>query len=182
MDRGAAAAGLTEAFLQAMLELRANSIRGVAHLATIDHEGDISTFLARHDYCPLRIDPQRHAVVFVQMSRETFRRSSFLDQRAILAGPATRFVDVDALFERLPSRPTERPTHFILHGAFCGSTLLARHFEELPHCLILKEPQLLAQIAGLGLRERWNDWTGAPFTSESRSHVSIWEKPASPPR
>jgi len=44
------------------------------------------------------------------------------------------------------------------------------------------ELDLMAQIAGLELRERWSDWTGAPFTSESRSHVSIWEKPASPPR
>jgi len=84
------------------------------------------------------------------MSRETLRRSSFLDQRAILSGPVTRFVDLDEMFERLPSRPADRPTHFILHGAFCGSTLLARHFEELPRCLILKEPQLLVQIARLG--------------------------------
>jgi hypothetical protein len=159
--------------------LALNSIRGVAHLATIDHEGDISTFLACHDYCPLRIDPQRRAVVFVQMSRETFRRSSFLDQRAILAGPATRFVDVDELFERLPSRPTERPTHFILHGAFCGSTLLARHFEELPHCLILKEPQLLAQIAGLGNNpgaipgaHALEDWLHAALILLSRSDAS----------
>jgi hypothetical protein len=26
------------------------------------------------------------------------------------------------------------------------------------------------------LRERWADWSRAPFTSESRSHVSVWEK------
>jgi hypothetical protein len=30
----------------------------------------------------------------------------------------------------------------------------------------------------LTLRERWSDWTRAPFTSASRSHVSVWEKPA----
>jgi hypothetical protein len=27
------------------------------------------------------------------------------------------------------------------------------------------------------LRERWADWNRAPFTSESRKHVSVWEKP-----
>jgi hypothetical protein len=27
------------------------------------------------------------------------------------------------------------------------------------------------------LRERWSDWTRAPFTSDSRQHVSVWEKP-----
>ena len=27
------------------------------------------------------------------------------------------------------------------------------------------------------LRERWSDWNREPFTSESRHHVSVWEKP-----
>jgi SAM-dependent methyltransferase len=39
------------------------------------------------------------------------------------------------------------------------------------------ELDLMARIAGLSLRERWADWTRAPFTAESRSHVSVWEKP-----
>ena len=25
--------------------------------------------------------------------------------------------------------------------------------------------------------ERWSDWTREPFTSDSRQHVSVWEKP-----
>ena len=41
------------------------------------------------------------------------------------------------------------------------------------------ELDLMAQIAGLRLRERWQGWRREPFTSESRQHVSIWEKPAS---
>jgi hypothetical protein len=36
----------------------------------------------------------------------------------------------------------------------------------------------MARIAGLRLRDRWGDWRGAPFTAESRSHVSVWEKPS----
>jgi SAM-dependent methyltransferase len=39
------------------------------------------------------------------------------------------------------------------------------------------ELDLMAQLAGLRLRERWEGWTREPFTSESRQHVSIWEKP-----
>jgi hypothetical protein len=27
------------------------------------------------------------------------------------------------------------------------------------------------------LRERWSGWQREPFTSESRKHVSVWEKP-----
>jgi SAM-dependent methyltransferase len=40
------------------------------------------------------------------------------------------------------------------------------------------ELDLMAQLAGLRLRERWDSWTRLPFTSESAQHVSIWEKPA----
>ncbi|GAA3171065.1 MULTISPECIES: class I SAM-dependent methyltransferase [Streptomyces] len=39
------------------------------------------------------------------------------------------------------------------------------------------ELDLMAQLAGLRLQERWEDWTRAPFTHESRHHVSVWEKP-----
>ena len=40
------------------------------------------------------------------------------------------------------------------------------------------ELDLMARLAGMTLRERWSDWARAPFTSESTSHVSVWEKPA----
>jgi len=39
------------------------------------------------------------------------------------------------------------------------------------------ELDLMARLAGMTLRERWSDWDRAPFTSDSRSHVSVWEKP-----
>ena len=40
------------------------------------------------------------------------------------------------------------------------------------------EYDLMAQLAGMRSRERWSGWRREPFTSESRSHVSVWEKPA----
>jgi SAM-dependent methyltransferase len=39
------------------------------------------------------------------------------------------------------------------------------------------ELDLMARLAGMRLRERWTDWARAPFTSDSTSHVSVWEKP-----
>ena len=38
------------------------------------------------------------------------------------------------------------------------------------------ELDLMASIAGMSLWERWDDWYRAPFTSDSRSHISIWQK------
>jgi SAM-dependent methyltransferase len=40
------------------------------------------------------------------------------------------------------------------------------------------ELDLMARLAGMSLRERWSDWTRAPFTSASRQHVSVWQKTA----
>ncbi|MFJ8918097.1 class I SAM-dependent DNA methyltransferase [Streptomyces sp. NPDC102415] len=39
------------------------------------------------------------------------------------------------------------------------------------------ELDLMARLAGLRLRERWEDWDRSPFTNESGRHVSVWEKP-----
>jgi SAM-dependent methyltransferase len=40
------------------------------------------------------------------------------------------------------------------------------------------ELDLMARLAGMTLRERWSDWNRQPFTSDSREHVSVWEKTA----
>jgi SAM-dependent methyltransferase len=36
------------------------------------------------------------------------------------------------------------------------------------------ECDLMARLAGMELEHRVADWTGAPFTSDSESHVSVW--------
>jgi SAM-dependent methyltransferase len=40
------------------------------------------------------------------------------------------------------------------------------------------ELDLMAQLAGLRLRDRWSGWNREPFTTDSRSHVTVWQKPA----
>jgi SAM-dependent methyltransferase len=39
------------------------------------------------------------------------------------------------------------------------------------------ELDLMAELAGMRLRERWSGWRREPFTSDSRRHISVWEKP-----
>ena len=39
------------------------------------------------------------------------------------------------------------------------------------------ELDLMAELAGLTLEARWADWHRSPFTDESPSHVSVWQKP-----
>jgi trans-aconitate methyltransferase len=40
------------------------------------------------------------------------------------------------------------------------------------------ELDLMARLAGMRLRERWSGWDREPFTGESTSHVSVWERSA----
>jgi SAM-dependent methyltransferase len=39
------------------------------------------------------------------------------------------------------------------------------------------ELDLMAEIAGMTLVERWADWDRSPFRSESPKHVSVWQRP-----
>jgi hypothetical protein len=127
--------------------------------------------LATPGFFPMRIDAQRNTMLFVQMSKESLRQSVFLDRRAALAGRRTLLAEIPKLRSRRP----ECPLHMIVHGAFCGSTLLARYFEQLPHCLVLKEPNILGQLSGLKnskTADLWDDWFTVSMTLLSRGFPS----------
>jgi SAM-dependent methyltransferase len=38
------------------------------------------------------------------------------------------------------------------------------------------ELDLMARLAGMTLRERWSGWNREPFTSDSRKHISVWQR------
>ncbi len=38
------------------------------------------------------------------------------------------------------------------------------------------ELDLMAKLAGMDLAHRWSGWDRSPFSSDSRSHVSVWQK------
>lgn len=39
------------------------------------------------------------------------------------------------------------------------------------------ELDLMARLAGMERRDRWSSWHREPFTHESRTHVSVWQRP-----
>ena len=54
-------------------------------------------------------------------------------------------------------------------------------FDYVPHnyrYVWPSELDLMAQLAGMELERRTEDCTGAPFTSESERHVSVWRRPS----
>jgi len=98
------------------------------------------------EYYPLRVDFHKRAVTFVRMSRETYRESVFLDARTRHLG-AMHSLRLDDVLLAMDTGRMPLPVTYILHPAFCCSTLLARYFELLASCLVLKEPLLLTQVA-----------------------------------
>jgi SAM-dependent methyltransferase len=94
---------------------------------------------------------------------------------------------------RLPPGETMRdfdasPTHWgIDEYDVANQGLTSHHFELVDgrielHSLPFRyawpaELDLMAQLGGMRLRERWSGWKREPFTSDSRKHVSVWEKP-----
>jgi SAM-dependent methyltransferase len=95
--------------------------------------------------------------------------------------------------QRLPPGETVRAFHVgetrwgIDEYDVANQGLISHHFELVDGSLERNsvpfrytwpaELDLMAQLAGMRLRERWSSWQREPFTSDSRKHVSVWEKP-----
>jgi hypothetical protein len=68
--------------------------------------------------------------------------------------------------------------HIVSHHFTFGTGRQAR-LTRSPHRYIWpSELDLMGQLAGFELASRHADWTGAEFTGESRSHVSVYQLPA----
>ncbi len=91
---------------------------------------------------PVAIDWQRQAFLTQHVTRHELADASFLDHRLRSNG----LMDV-VNFQDIVSPVGHRPPSYIIHSAFCGSTLLARLLDHEGECLALKEPNVLAQLA-----------------------------------
>ncbi|MFJ2580780.1 class I SAM-dependent DNA methyltransferase [Kitasatospora aureofaciens] len=63
-------------------------------------------------------------------------------------------------------------SHYVIHQDG-GTRHLDVEFRYAGH----GELDLMAEQAGLRVKERWGDWAGAPFTRDSAYHVSVYERP-----
>jgi SAM-dependent methyltransferase len=65
-----------------------------------------------------------------------------------------------------------------MHGHYIEFTGDRGEYHSIPFRYVWPaELDLMAQLAGMRLRDRWAGWTREPFTGESGQHVSVWEKP-----
>lgn len=97
---------------------------------------------------PRQFDFAQRVALLVRMTRDTYRDSTFLDERTKVADPRALTVPIQALGARVArdARPNP-PVNYIFHTAFCGSTLLSRCLELPGTSFALKEPAPLHQLA-----------------------------------
>ena len=123
-----------------------------------DVNPDIEKVVSSPDWYPLHIDFSKRLMTFVPMTREVLSQLLFLDrERTLRAGQEVCTVTVDDLLCYYSGiTPKRNNLHYILHGAFACSTLLARYIEQCPASFVLKEPWLLTQLTLLRLQQDAN--------------------------
>lgn len=85
------------------------------------------------------------------ISAEAVAAANFLDERTLPVNAAD--IDFQTLEVNVESRLLPSAQRYIFHTAFCGSTLLCRALTDQPKVMVLKEPDVLLQIARRQLDE-----------------------------
>lgn len=99
------------------------------------------------DWLLAGVDPAGGRAQFARVSRETYLDSPFLDHRIRPMPSEAHSVPFDALEQA--ARTVRGAAGWIVHTAFCCSTLLARCLDHPGRTLVLKEPLVLTRLADL---------------------------------
>jgi hypothetical protein len=109
---------------------------------------DLNAIVRDATWLAHRYDPGNDAFQFRRVTRAAHDAATFLTDEYLGADQPVSIRRADVL----AARAATAPLHFIFHSAFCGSTLLARAFDQPGHSMGLKEPVVLNDIIGWQLR------------------------------
>ena len=92
------------------------------------------------------VDPAADTAAFLPVEGARLRKAAFVDGREPLSDrPVLTARGLSAAVSAIEGpAPTAR---YVFHGAFCGSTLLARLLDAPGHALVLREPDVLSSLA-----------------------------------
>ena len=108
----------------------------------------MSTIASDPVWLPHRYDPGHDAIHFRRTPRSAHGKATFLTDEHLGEAKPTVMARAQAVAQA--GKPA--PLHFILHSAFCCSTLLARAFDAPGLAMGLKEPVILNDLIGWQLR------------------------------
>ncbi len=106
--------------------------------------------LADAEWLAHRYDDSRDELRFIHVARSEHAGIPFLTDEYLPDRPATAMARAQAI----AAAPAPGPVHFIIHSAFCCSTLLAHAFDIPGQMMSLSEPVLLNDLVGWRHRAR----------------------------
>src|SRR5512146_1534880 len=110
------------------------------------HQRGMSTDVARDPaWLPHRYDAASDRIQFVACDRALHRASTFLTDEYL---PGAKAPTVVGRAAAVAGAAPAGPLHFILHSAFCCSTLLVRALDREGVAMGMSEPQILNDIIG----------------------------------
>lgn len=105
---------------------------------------DPATIADRPEWLPHRLDIPGDRIELVPTDRAAIRSTTFMDGRTDFAKGRPRIVPLATWLAG--ARPDGR-ARIIFHIGFCGSTLLSRLLDHPGKALIVREPQILADLS-----------------------------------
>ena len=108
-------------------------------------ENSIAAMAADGGWLAHRYDAVGDAYHMRYLSRDAHDAATFITDEYLTKDDEIAAVDRKEMIDGLP---TDLPLHFIIHSAFCASTMLARGFNLPGISMGLKEPVLLNDIVG----------------------------------
>lgn len=108
----------------------------------------IGDLISNPDYLLYGINPARSELIFLEVTRETYRNSTFLDERISRTRDRVHGFDLEEVVNAMSQVPTRsKPVHYIFHTAFCCSTLLAKSLDFEDRTMSLREPMVFTNLA-----------------------------------
>lgn len=108
------------------------------------------------DFLLHSISLQEGVLNFVEVTRESYTKSAFLDGRIAFTRNLRHGLDLRQLMQVFHANPVPaRPAHFIFHISFCCSTLLSRGLNMEKRCFSLREPYALIDLSHF--KRSWSD-------------------------
>ncbi len=113
--------------------------------------------------------------IFIQMTRASFQKSIFTDQRIVPASSNLIKIRIDKLLKVFKKYDPPRMS-YIFHVAHCGSTLLSRALDFSEKNIVYREPSALRQLAVMVAENDWGDAPPASWRNKFRLATALLSK------
>jgi hypothetical protein len=125
---------------------------------------------------PHSLDVRGEKIGFIRLSKNDYKRASFLDARILAPHTAMHLLTWQQVADALPANLKERCS-FIFHIGHVGSTLLARLIGAHPAAFVLREPLLLRAFAQLNWGSApWPIWSSGATTSRLTDTLKLFSR------